>query len=56
MTDRKKKSSQTEEPIKNEGKRIMRRLQGEDGFDVFADRQHVEEHTDWLRKYEEDRR
>lgn len=38
------------------GRKILRRLQGEDGYDVFSDRKGDAEQQRYLREYEEDRR
>jgi len=41
---------------KEEARRILRRLQGEDGYDIFADRRPADDHNRRLREYEEERR
>jgi hypothetical protein len=50
-----KQSPPAPEP-QDEDKRIVRRLQGEDGYDIFADRRPAEDRNAWLREYEENRR
>ena len=53
-------SEKTPEPAEKtaqeEARRILRRLQGEDGYDLFADRQPADDRNRWLREYEEERR
>ena len=38
------------------GRKILRRLQGEDGYDVFSDQKSEAEHQRYLREYEDERR
>lgn len=41
---------------REDAQRVVRRLQGEDGYDIFADRKGQADHARWLRDYEDNRR
>ncbi|HEY3376356.1 MAG TPA: hypothetical protein VGL77_02585 [Armatimonadota bacterium] len=55
MHDDPKHNTPPQPPTRNEIEPIMRRLQGEDGYEVFNDRP-ADDRDRWLREYEENRR
>lgn len=54
MCEKKKKAPKA--TTEDTGRKILRRLQGEDGYDVFSDRKSDAEQQRYLREYEEDRK
>jgi len=56
MSTEKPKEPKPKQPSSDEAKRILRRMQGEDGYDIFADRQPSnDERTRLQRAYEDSR-
>lgn len=53
MCEEKKKAPKV--PGEDIGKKVLRQLQGEDGYAIFSDRNSEAEQQRYLREYEEDR-
>ena len=56
MTKTPKKPAPAKPDANTEARRILRRLQGEDGYDIFADQRETADKQRLLRDYEDNRR